>query len=177
MQIYVLDGQREGTLARRAQGKPLTLLIGKYRVGCWSPIGRGTKGYVAYVVEMDRLVFVKDTWRPNSEKITPELERYRELHKHEVKYVAQAVGGGDVYHVGGGPGGNHVRPGHIRTRFQEFDKRRPIVERIKYRVVVETLGLPLQDYLDSFALTRTVFCAFIGAPRGLPRLQRYSANT
>lgn len=74
--------------------EPLTLVIGKRRIGIFSPTGRGTVGFFAYVVGQRQLVFLKDTWRGDSPGITEELETYRKLHALGVKNIPHIVAGG-----------------------------------------------------------------------------------
>ncbi len=59
-------------------GEVGTYVIAKHRSVIRSPTGRGTKGYVAYNVKNNLLVFIKDYWRPDSAKIL--TERYQYTH-------------------------------------------------------------------------------------------------
>ena len=58
--------------------------------------GRATRDFVAFNMSSKRLCFLKDYWRPVSNRIHSELDVYRRLQEHEVCHVATAIGGGDV---------------------------------------------------------------------------------
>ena len=95
-QLMRTTGERLTDLLKGCEGKTLTLLIGKYRVGSDSPTGRATKGYIAYVVGLRRLLFLKTSWRPVSANVTPEAERYRNLYAHDVPYIAKLISAADT---------------------------------------------------------------------------------
>jgi hypothetical protein len=59
-------------------------------------IGRATFGYIAYDVERDNLVYLKDFWRVDRPEIQTEGEVYRELHKADVPNIAKLGHAGDV---------------------------------------------------------------------------------
>lgn len=105
-------------------------------------------------MKRDRLCFLKDTWRPNSEKIHPELDVYERLKKHDVRYIATAIGGGDVRD-----------PELQRTLTQRYmdDIPRPPLERFHYRLVIEELGRPL----DTYELAAYMIVAVFNALRGM----------
>ena len=47
---------------------------------------------------MKWVVFLKDTWRMNTDDIDPEGETYRKLHDHDVPNIAMVEASGDVSH-------------------------------------------------------------------------------
>ena len=83
------------------EGQTLTLIIGQYHAQNYSPTGRGTKGYFAYVMGQSRLVFLNLVWRANSQDIWPEHETYRNLYDANVPNIPQLITGGDVLHTSG----------------------------------------------------------------------------
>ncbi|CAL1697201.1 unnamed protein product [Somion occarium] len=136
--------------------------IGKHLAGHRSTTGRATRGYIAYdPSHLDpntgkaepRLVFVKDTWRPDTDKIHPELEVYAKLHAANVPNIATVVCGGDIT-VGGEA---------QRTRTQEVLVK--FLPRIHYRLVFKEVGRPLDTYSESVEMIQFVGDA-IEAHRG-----------
>lgn len=175
LQFEVLDLEnrvtRDDSLVRSAKHQTLTLLIGKPRVQPDSLTGRGTKGYAAYVLgeELEeRLVFVKMGWRRDCD--TPELDRYKALYQNDVKYIAQVLGGGDVYHdlslspTACDTKGNASR---LSTRSQEFfsDRNGASVahQRVQHSLIIETLWTPVNEYSNASAMVHAVSQAVSGA--------------
>lgn len=134
-----------------SEGIPRTYLIGRHVAGNYVPLGRCTRGYVAFEVETRRMVFLKDQWRCVTRERT-ELETYRRLHQHNVEYIATPVAGGDI--------------DHHRTISQDFmtylpENQRP-TERMHTRLVTKEIGLVLEQYEDSVELLRLIMHALIG---------------
>ena len=111
-------------------------------------MGRGTKGWVAYCLDDNKLVFFKEQWRPNAVGVHPEIETYQRLRKHNVSHVATAIAGGDV-RVGTEP---------RKTESQRyFDKQGiHLPERLQTRLVLKEVGRPLESYTDSIELISVV---------------------
>ena len=59
-------------------------------VGCWTQMS------IAYDVEMDKCIFLKDSWRINLDNIPREGETYAKLHNHWVPYIAECSLAEDV---------------------------------------------------------------------------------
>lgn len=151
--MFKPDPRRLDTLAAEIDTGTMTLVIGKYHVACGHvPTGRGTMGYMAYVVGKQRLVFLKETWRGESELITPELEIYRRLYELCVENIAEVVGGGDVLHCDHGPRLPQRTRTHNYLRAGGLD----FIPQRHYRVVIETLGLPLTEFKHSMAMTYVI---------------------
>ena len=157
----------------------MTLLIGKYHVRNYSPTGRGTKGYFAFAVGKARLLFLKVSWRPETDEVTPEVDRYAELYEHNVPHIAQLVGGGDTKHdpreaqtpVGKTakrrtrtPGDN-LKTAKLRTRTQDLLNIPKLHARIQTRLIFETLGIPLSEYHESVSLVKVIRDAIEGEQR------------
>ncbi|KAJ3543935.1 hypothetical protein NM688_g5800 [Phlebia brevispora] len=131
---------------------PMTLLIGKHRSGTYSPTGRATRGYIALDTDEKRLVFLKDSWRPDSRSIQPEFETYKILKEKQVQHVATALGGGDV-------GAPHPQ----KTINQDcFDPRVRPTKRVHHRIVLREVGEPLADYKSSIEMISVVYDAVVG---------------
>ena len=110
-----------------------TYLIGKPRASHYSLFGRGTRGYVAWHIEKERWVFLKDMWKNAALDVPFELEVY--MHLKGVEYIPTAIGGGPV----GSP-----------TKAQDLfpDTDRPAT-RVHCRLVLEEVAQPLEDYKDA----------------------------
>ncbi|EKM57032.1 uncharacterized protein PHACADRAFT_183570 [Phanerochaete carnosa HHB-10118-sp] len=144
-------------------GNPLppeqrTYLIGKPVTTRSSPTGRCTRGYMAFEVEMRRMVFLKDQWRAAPRR--PELDVYRRLHSRiqdesSRKYIATPIAGGDI--------------DGQRTDSQDFmnhlDSRLRPVERVHTRLITKEIGRPLETYHGSYELIKFVRHAFTGMHR------------
>ena len=147
--------------ARGLEGKTLTLIIGKYRVRSYSPTGRATKGYFAYVMGQNRLVFVKISWRPETTTVTRELDRYAALYEAKVPHIAILVGGGDTSHVSK-EAKSRGKSLELRTRTQELLGITMLYPRVQTRLVFETLGIPLSEYEQPASLACVVRDALKG---------------
>ncbi|KAI0702995.1 hypothetical protein BC835DRAFT_1410786 [Cytidiella melzeri] len=61
-----------------------------------SPIGRGTRAYLAYAIKEHELVFFKDTWRVVHKRLVPERQICSDLEAAEIPFVPSVLCGGDV---------------------------------------------------------------------------------
>jgi hypothetical protein len=119
--------------------------------------GRCTFGYIAYDVATSKLVYLKDFWRADLPRIQREGDVYRKLHDANVPNIPVLGPAGDVPlsedHVGTFPLAVQ------RTKTQDYLKRsgrvewcpgQPCVEPyVHYRLVLETLGQPLNTQVDT----------------------------
>ncbi|EPS93379.1 hypothetical protein FOMPIDRAFT_93307 [Fomitopsis schrenkii] len=121
---------------------PREFLVGKPLFMSNSPTGSGTKGFVAYNVAEDRLVFLKDCWRPEAETYYPEGEVYFHLHSKKVKFIATPVGAGNVVDA---CGGIHTTRAH---KFLQVGTPRWQ----HYRLILEEVAMPLEEYTNSYDL-------------------------
>ncbi|EPS97531.1 hypothetical protein FOMPIDRAFT_1128318, partial [Fomitopsis schrenkii] len=126
---------------------PREFLVGKPLFMSNSPTGSGTKGFIAYDVAEDRLVFLKDCWRPEVETYHPEGEVYLHLHSHHVHYIATPVGAGDVVDDCGG----------IHTTRAEKFVGGPRWRH--YRLILEEVAMPLEEYTTSYEFVDVMYCA------------------
>lgn len=134
----------------------MTLLIGRCHSGDNSTTGRATRGYVAFYVEGNHLVYLKDSWREDSSSMYPELDVYKRLAKHKVPCIATALGGGDVSVAVDGK--LYIQ----RTLSQNFLNDEGLLSRVHCRLVSKQLGIPLSSYRDSLRLLLCVMCAYQG---------------
>lgn len=124
---------------------------------------------MAYAPELHRLFFVKMGWRPNTPDVASELATYMKLYEKNVPYIPQVVGGGDVHHGlddASRPCSSNDSPSApLRTlahKFLKVDGPGKIWERFQHRLVFETIGIPLGEYANAFAMIGAVFHAFLG---------------
>lgn len=123
-------------------------LVRNLRTGSVSPTGRATKGWIALNLTTKRFCFLKDLWRPDSDRIHSELQAYARLSSHGVRGIATVCCGGDL--VG------------QRTQAQSFFLPGVYLARIHTRLALNEVGIPLRDYLDSYELCSVAADAFDG---------------
>ncbi|KAH8100113.1 hypothetical protein BXZ70DRAFT_206800 [Cristinia sonorae] len=120
-----------------------------------APTGRATKGYIAFDLETRKFRFLKDSWRPDSPDVHPELEVYEKFGSVDppIPCLATVCCGGDVFHL---IGGERVKQA---TRTQEWI---PLYHsRIHTRIVLNEVGLPLKAYTNSRELCNIVSQAML----------------
>ncbi|KAH8100095.1 hypothetical protein BXZ70DRAFT_205562 [Cristinia sonorae] len=117
-----------------------------------SPVGRSTKGYIAFDLDTQKFRFLKDSWRTDSPGVHPEMEVYEKLSSASprIPHIASVCCGGDL-------------PDHLGvkqvTRTQEHV---PVYHpRIHTRIVLNEVGIPLKEYINSRELCSVVTDAFI----------------
>ncbi|KAI0347552.1 hypothetical protein BDW22DRAFT_1342322 [Trametopsis cervina] len=121
--------------------------LGKAMTRAASLTGRATRGFAAYDERRRRLVFFKDFWRPNSQKIRRELDTYALLNRQGVQNIATAIAGGDVSY------NNDPQ----RTLTQAYSKSKNVPsERVYARLVLLELAHPLKNYFCSYELVSVV---------------------
>lgn len=133
----------------------LRLIIGKPRFYSHSVVGRVTRGYVAYDLDNNCFVFMKDTWRPVTKGVLAELEVYERLVEKNVIHIATPLAGGDV----------KVDGARQYTRTQKYsgsDEHKAFDRRAHYRFVVQQVGRPLEQYKTAAELVSVVYCALLG---------------
>ncbi|KAH9020336.1 hypothetical protein EDB84DRAFT_1231763, partial [Lactarius hengduanensis] len=121
--------------------------------------GRSTFGYIAYDLETTNLVYLKDFWRTDCDGIQKEGDVYRELHDAQVPHIAKLGLAGDVPLLP--ECGRTDSPAVQRTMSQEFLKDwcpgRPRVDPyVHYRLVLETLGSPLNTFKSTRELCKVI---------------------
>ncbi|KAH9017104.1 hypothetical protein EDB83DRAFT_2271270, partial [Lactarius deliciosus] len=124
-----------------------------------SLFGRSTFGYIAYDPETTNLVYLKDFWRTDRDGIQKEGDVYRELHDAQVPNIARLGLAGDVPLLP--ECGRTDCPAVQRTMTQEFVKDwcpgQPRVDPyVHYRVVLETLGSPLNTFKSTRELCEVI---------------------
>ena len=137
-------------------------------------IGRATFGYIAFDVERGELVYLKDFWRVDHPEIQKEGDVYRELHEAEVRNIAKMGRAGDV-RLTINDGQVRASVGVQRTRPHDYLNHpwcpgRPAVEPyVHYRLVLETVGMPLNRFKSTRQLCEVIRDAVVGKG-GFPRV-------
>ncbi|TFY54281.1 hypothetical protein EVJ58_g8957 [Rhodofomes roseus] len=144
-----------------APGGEVSYIIGKRYFATNSPSGRGTRGYIAYDVSRNRLVFLKDYWRSRLDSSIPEGEALKRLRASGVRNVPTPLAAGVVRDDAGVT---------QKTCTQEWLKRdertkcySPIQEH--YRLVVKEIGEPLTEEVKSVWELVKVICDALYAHR------------
>ncbi|KAI0089433.1 hypothetical protein BDY19DRAFT_1056459 [Irpex rosettiformis] len=76
--------------------KPVQILIQAPFFRTHSALGRATRGYIAYHLELRILVFFKDTWRVDHKRLIAERSIFRQLSDAGVLFIPEVLCGGDV---------------------------------------------------------------------------------
>ena len=77
-------------------GEPQDIVIQKPFEVCKSPTGRSTRGYLAYSLTSQRLMFLKDSWRVEVEDLSDEDSIYAKLKEGNVPFIPEVLCAGDV---------------------------------------------------------------------------------
>ncbi|KAI0046339.1 hypothetical protein FA95DRAFT_1560215, partial [Auriscalpium vulgare] len=118
-----------------------------------SMAGRGTFGYYAWDIDGGRVVYLKDSWRINTEDMAKETDIYEKLEKAGVQRVAKLGCGGDL-------------PGQS-TRSQDFiTEEQPwacmtsnVYRHTHCRMSFLTIGAPLQRFSSTRQLCVAIYDA------------------
>ncbi|PIL24562.1 hypothetical protein GSI_12446 [Ganoderma sinense ZZ0214-1] len=134
-------------------------LVGRPHFAADGLVGRCTRGYLAYdITDTDeknwRACFLKDSWRP----VVPGRTRPEHVVYQRLRYFGAESGIGTLI-CGGDVGGHWAQ----QTRVQDYlpEENRP-VPRVHYRLVIEEIGIRLEDF-DSFPELSAIFVDAIQA--------------
>jgi hypothetical protein len=132
--------------------------------------GRCTFGHIVYDVAGSKLVYLKDFWRTDLPRIQKEGDVYRKLHQANVRNIPTLGPTGDVVSL---EHANTIPLAVQRTKTQDYVKGpgrshewcpgRPCVEPyVHYRLVLETLGQPLNTFKSTRQLCEVIRDAIDG---------------
>lgn len=132
-------------------------LVGRPFYAAHSPVGRGTRVYVAYDLVTSQLQILKDAWRPEYEDRIPEHVAYKNMKKKSIEFVPEVICGGDI------PSGPEEPLQATTTQDLAVEQesagwRRPCATtQIKFRKLVhyrilEDIALPLEQLNNSCEL-------------------------
>ncbi|KAI0064454.1 hypothetical protein BV25DRAFT_1800059 [Artomyces pyxidatus] len=100
--------------------------------------GRASAGYIAFDLQKQICVYLKDCWRIDEEEVEQEGRIYRRLHEHKVPHIAVFGCAGDV--------------GTQRTLTQDFADKEwacptdGLIPYHHYRLILETIGWELETF-------------------------------
>lgn len=117
-------------------------VVGKPHFQAAGVRGRGTRGYVAVLLNVDGtlgedFVYLKDAWRVYHPSVEKEGNTLKRLNEHNVPYVPTLLCHGDL-------------PGQITLSPRKWEEHRPsdhclLKEHQHYRMVVKEVGKPLSS--------------------------------
>ncbi|KAH9056639.1 hypothetical protein EDB87DRAFT_1539199, partial [Lactarius vividus] len=120
--------------------------------------GRSTFGYIAYDLETTNLVYLKDFWRTERDGIQKEGDVYRELHDAQVPNIARL--------------GLAGRRSYEFVKGYDWCPGQPRVDPyVHYRLVLETLGKPLNTFRSTRQLCEVIRDAIVAHTEAYERVQ------
>ncbi|GJE92028.1 hypothetical protein PsYK624_081810 [Phanerochaete sordida] len=147
----------------KAQGRVRQCLISRPFYTAHSPLGRGTRVYVAYDLVDTKLRILKDAWRPDYEHCLSERMAYDRLESECVEYVPRLVCGGDIADSSGDPPQSTATQDLVFAKIdpaghdpQSLPTPRPKSRRFVHYRILEDIALPLEQLRNSRELLRVV---------------------
>ena len=137
-----------------ANGPDFCYYIGGRPPCPYSLIGWSTWAWRVFNLVTKRVVFLKDTWRINTDDIDPEGETYCKLHNHDVPNIAMVKASGDV---------GHRTVTQSLTHKPWSKVKETITGHIHYRLVLKEVG----NWLDKFHCTRELVTTVHDSIRGM----------
>ena len=137
-----------------ANGPDFCYYIGGRPPCPYSLIGRSTRAWRVFNLVTKQVVFLKDTWRIDTDDIDPEGETYHKLHDHDVPNIATVEASGDV---------GHRTVTQSLTHEPWLKVKETITGHIHYRLVLKEVG----NRLDEFRCTRELVTAVCDSIRGM----------
>lgn len=145
----------------KVSGVVHNLLVGRpfWDADSESPCGRATRGYLAYDLKDEKLVFLKDSWRTLDNVLLSEDEIYKQLREHNVPHLPEVLAAGDVESNG--------KP--QQTTAQEYSNKAPkwllagcsqSMRKMLHNRVLQVICYPLKSTRSSKE-TIQVFCDVI----------------
>lgn len=132
----------------RSEERPTkSFLIGRPSVSRESPTGRCTKGYIAFNLDDKELIFLKDQWRADVPRARKEIDTYAHLKKHDMRFVATFIAGGDVQTKPGDESSTQETTTQRHSFINNTKKENP-VPRVHVRIVTKEIGRSLEDYTN-----------------------------
>ena len=123
---------------------------------CQSLIGRSTRGYAAYHVQEERLVFLKDCWRVDDETIKSEIDIYKLLFAKDVTSLPDVIALGDVVHDG-------QLQTTVTQELANTDAREPwflgcrTLDKLVHVRIIQELAIPLDSARNSREVVMTIY--------------------
>lgn len=151
-----------------SSGRQTSYIVGRSTVTPKYPTGRCTRGFVAMDAETQKLVFLKDCWRPDIPEVKPESHWYEML--RGARNIPAFSHGSNVGSVPPRRGvvtrgmGRRLKP-HL-TLTQDYAKKycgvEAMVGYVHYRTVQCEFYVPLRTFRDSRHLTEIMYDVLLG---------------
>lgn len=131
-------------LVNEATGSSTDVIIKRPFTDHFVIFGRATRGYLAYDLQKQCLIFLKDSWRPVDPKLRAEFQTYCELESQGVSHLPNILYGGDVRYESGDVQATVVQD-LVAEDWQtaEYD----IDKHIHHRIA-QDIAYPIDDVLD-----------------------------
>ena len=121
----------------------------------YTPPRHATCGFVAYDLQRQRKVFIKDMWRVDLPDIEREGETYKLMARAQVRNIALCSAAGDI--------GNHQMLTHLyANKPWACHRKRDLVPHQHYRLVLDVIGDDLTKFSSSWELLRYMVHALEG---------------
>lgn len=147
----------------------VSYIVGRPITNAGSPIGRATRGFVAMSKDTGRLVFLKDSWRPDIEGVIGEAHWFRKL--KGTRNVSAFLQGSDVGCVAvkrrGAPRGTGPPTSALQCTLtdlysEDYSGIQGMGGYVHYRTVQCELYVPLNRFKDSRHLTQIIHDIIVG---------------
>jgi serine/threonine protein kinase len=132
------------------------------------PTGCATQSFIAYDILREKHVFLKDSWRININDMLREGDSYAILYKKGVPNIAECLDLGDI-----GDGTYHSTQTHLFVDADWVTSPKPTAEftpHRHYRIVLDTIGTPLEQFKCSRDMVRAIRASLIGEFFGSPNV-------
>jgi len=122
------------------------------------PVGRWTRTSIAYDVQRDKCVILKDSWRISLEDIMPEGDVYKMLHKGNVPNIPCCSMSGDI-----GDDDFHCSwTDKFVGKFVQHVLAPQLIPHRHYRLVLDMISQELQGFRHSWEMVTAVHAAVNG---------------
>lgn len=113
----------------------------------FSACGRATRGYLAYDIARGQVVFLKDTWRTDSQDRLPESEIYEVLKGCGIEHLPEVLYAGDV-HLANGSRQETFVDTFIRRGYN-WARPSAVTRSHVHCRIVQSVAYPLSSFRDS----------------------------
>ena len=122
------------------------------------PVGRWTRSSIAFDVDKQCRVYLKDSWRIRLDDIEPEGEIYHRLHRSNVPNIPPCLLSGDV----GDDTHHQSRTHEVSHEYNPHHSYWKITVHRHYRIVLGAIGRPLEKFTHTQELVKAMHAALKG---------------
>jgi hypothetical protein len=141
-----------------ADGSLLYFVIPTPEAAPYTPPGRATRGFKAYDISREGVVYLKDTWRIDVPDIQAEGQVYNILRKAEVRHIPHCLASGDI-----SIGDYHATKTHTYTNESwACHSDAHFIPHRHYRLVLDIVGRSLVEYRSSYEMVSAVRDSLLG---------------